>query len=326
MQRITIITPARADANNGNWHTASRWSHALQSLVDCRVQQHWDRHPVDAMIALHARRSADSIDACHALGGIPIALVLTGTDLYRDIATDASARRSLDQADLLVVLQAQGLEELPAALRSKARVIEQSASRSEASPRDPDCLNLCMVGHARAEKDPMTALRAFGLLQPHRWPSLGGAWKTAALVHVGRLDEPVLDQSMRLYAQNHPGIALRGALTHSQTRQVMAGSAVLLLPSIMEGGANVLIEAVCSGASVLASDAGGNRGLLGNDYPGLFTVGDASGLAALIERYACDLQFRQDIDARCAAIAMRFDPQRERDQVQELARDLLALR
>jgi glycosyltransferase involved in cell wall biosynthesis len=56
----------------------------------------------------------------------------------------------------------------------------------------------------------------------------------------------------------------------------------LLLPSLMEGGANVLIEAVTSGVPVLGSDISGNRGMLGADYPGWFARGDAARLAALI--------------------------------------------
>jgi glycosyltransferase involved in cell wall biosynthesis len=44
----------------------------------------------------------------------------------------------------------------------------------------------------------------------------------------------------------------------------------MVLASHMEGGANVIIEAVCAGVPVLASDIGGNRGMLGDDYAGYF--------------------------------------------------------
>jgi glycosyltransferase involved in cell wall biosynthesis len=62
----------------------------------------------------------------------------------------------------------------------------------------------------------------------------------------------------------------------------------MVIASHMEGGANVIIEAVTSGVPVLASDIGGNRGMLGDDYPGLFAPGDAAALARLIERSATD--------------------------------------
>ena len=57
------------------------------------------------MIALHARRSAASVAAWRAAHPQrPLVLVLTGTDLYRDIDSDADAQRSLQLADRLVVL------------------------------------------------------------------------------------------------------------------------------------------------------------------------------------------------------------------------------
>lgn len=61
------------------------------------------------------------------------------------------------------------------------------------------------------------------------------------------------------------------------------GAHVLVHPSRMEGGAHVVIEAVLSGTPVLASRIDGNVGLLGKDYAGYFPVGDAGGLAALLQ-------------------------------------------
>ena len=87
----------------------------------CRIgiAQHWAGEPCDVLIALHARRSAPSIAAwAEAHPDRPLVVVLTGTDLYRDIRTDASARRSLQLATRLVVLQEQGLLELQPALRA----------------------------------------------------------------------------------------------------------------------------------------------------------------------------------------------------------------
>ena len=117
--RILIVSPALARANNGNWQTARRWAAFLREAGDVRVCLDWDGAPADLMIALHARRSAGAIARFAAAGG-PVAVVLTGTDLYRDIRLDTDASRSLELADRLVVLQEQGIEELPAALRAKA--------------------------------------------------------------------------------------------------------------------------------------------------------------------------------------------------------------
>ena len=43
---------------------------------------------------------------------LPLILALTGTDLYGDIHTDASAQESLEMADRFILLQPAGIEEL----------------------------------------------------------------------------------------------------------------------------------------------------------------------------------------------------------------------
>ena len=98
---VVIVSPALADANNGNWQTARRWQRMLTHHHKVRVVRHWpdtDAQDDDAMLALHARRSAMSIAAwARAHGPKGLGVVLTGTDLYRDIAVDDEARRSLDR-------------------------------------------------------------------------------------------------------------------------------------------------------------------------------------------------------------------------------------
>ena len=94
----------------------------------------------------------------------PLVLVLTGTDLYRDIRSDADARASLRLADRMVVLQAKGLDELNAAQRAKTRVIFQSvrALRRQAPPRS--YFLVTVIGHLREEKDPFRAAQALAHL------------------------------------------------------------------------------------------------------------------------------------------------------------------
>jgi hypothetical protein len=104
---LLIVTPALADARNGNWQTARRWARMLSEQFSPSLVRTWQGEAGDLMIALHARRSAASI-AAWAATGKPLVVVLTGTDLYRDIADDRDAQRSLDLADRLVVLQELG--------------------------------------------------------------------------------------------------------------------------------------------------------------------------------------------------------------------------
>ena len=102
---VLIASPALAEANNGNWQTASRWATQLRLSCHARVIGEWQGQTCDALIALHARRSAASVAAfTEANPTRPCIVVLTGTDLYRDIHDDANAQASLQRATHLVAL------------------------------------------------------------------------------------------------------------------------------------------------------------------------------------------------------------------------------
>jgi glycosyltransferase involved in cell wall biosynthesis len=88
----------------------------------------------------------------------------------------------------------------------------------------------------------------------------------------------------------------------------------------MEGGAHVVMEAVCRGTPVLASCIPGNVGLLGADYRGYFPPGDAGALATLLERVRDEPAMLADLTAQCAARAPLFDPARERATLRDVLR------
>lgn len=320
---IWIISPASAKANNGNWQSARRWARFLRTRYRVTIAQQWPDPDAPAptpeqapalLIALHARRSAASLDAyVNACPRRPTILLLTGTDLYRDIAHDASAQASLRQADALVVLQPAGLAELPAPLRAKASVIYQSADtlRPATGPRRQ--LDVCMVGHLREEKDPATFMRAAARVQDAR----------VRLLHIGGALDPALGQLAEATARDHPCYRWLGALPHGATRQRLKRSFLMAITSRMEGGANVIIEAVTSGVPVLASDISGNRGMLGEDYAGYFPTGDDAALAALIGRCAADPAFYAHLQRQCAARAALFAPAAEQAALLKLVDNLL---
>ncbi len=292
-----------ASANNGNWHTARRWAHCLASRVQVRIEQEWRGASADFLIALHARRSAPSIAAfAERHPDRPLVVVLTGTDLYRDIATDAAAQRSLALASRLVVLQAEGLRALPSGYAAKTTVIYQSARPLLPGRHSRRHFDLALIGHMRPEKDPLTALRALRLL-PADLP--------VRLFHIGGELDPALAAEVRALGAADSRYCWLGPLSQAETRQRLKRCHLLLLPSLMEGGANVLIEAVTSGVPVLGSDIAGNRGMLGADYPGWFAAGDAEGLAGLIRRAASDPDYYASLSRRCAERVSLFSPAQE---------------
>ena len=319
---IWIVSPASARANNGNWQSASRWARFLRTRYRVSISQQWPDAGAgaapDLLIALHARRSAASLDAyARALPQRPAILLLTGTDLYRDILTDASAQQALRQASALVLLQPAGMDALPAPLRAKASVIFQSAATLRPAPSASAAgrrhLDVAMIGHLRQEKDPLTFMRAAALV----------ATPNARLIHIGGALEPALEQAALATAAAHPRYRWLGALPHGATRQRLKRSRLMAITSHMEGGANVIIEAVNSGVPVLASDISGNRGMLGDDYAGYFAPGDAAALARLIDRALAEPDFYALLRAQCDARSPLFAPEAEQAALLELVDNLL---
>ena len=322
LPRVRIVSPALAEANNGNWQTAARWQRFLAPIARVEIAavdaEEPDDARIDVLIALHARRSAAPIARWRERrADAPLVLVLTGTDLYRDLDVDAGARHSLECASGIVVLQEQGLARLDAASRAKAVVIVQSAPALRLARRSGDA-DLVAVGHLRDEKDPATLYRAARLL--------AGDAVVPSIAHVGgALDARLADEARATMAAC-PAYRWLGALSHAAARRTIARARALVHCSRMEGGANVVIEAVRSGVPVLASRIDGNVGLLGPGYDGYFTVGDAEALAALIRRFCADAAFAATLRAQCTVREPMFRPAAERNAVRSLVAGLLPAR
>ena len=305
------------EANNGNWHTAQRWSTFLSGHCDTALVKSWppagggpDAVPApQAMIALHARRSAESIKAwAKTCPEKPLIVVLTGTDLYRDIQHDAAAQQSLALASHLVVLQEAGMQALPEQWRIKARVIFQSASALKPALKSTQRFRAVMVGHLRSEKDPLTFMQAAEQLreEPIQLDQIGDA-----------LEATFALQAEETHQQN-PHYRWLGGLSRAVTRQRIRRAHVLVNCSVMEGGAHVVLEAVQSSTPVLASHISGNVGMLGEGYGGYFPVGDAGALARLVRRCAAEPEFLALLQSQCSRRAPLFAPDAERRHVLNL--------
>ncbi|MBQ0920564.1 TIGR04348 family glycosyltransferase [Hydrogenophaga aromaticivorans] len=320
---LCIVTPALADANNGNWQTARRWAHMLRGHYAVRLVKAWPDAQstddgTDILLALHARRSAASVTAwAQAHPHKPLVLALTGTDLYRDILSDASAQRSLALAQRLIVLQEQGPQALPEALRAKCRVVFQSSTRRATLPKTQAHLRAVMVGHLRDEKSPQTLFEAARQIGPD---------EGIFIDHIGEALDPALGEAARQTAADCPHYRWLGNQPHVATRARIQRAHVLVHTSRMEGGAHVIMEAALSGTPVLASRIAGNVGMLGADYGGYFPPGDAAALAALL-RTARDGQLRggawlTDLQTQCQLRSARFEPAAERAALLSLLAEL----
>jgi putative glycosyltransferase (TIGR04348 family) len=304
---VTLVTPADKRSRSGNRTTAARWATILRDLGH-RVQltQAYHGGATDLLIALHAWRSAGSIAEFRRHDPErPLIVGLGGTDIYRFLGTDSmTVLRSLELADALVGLHDLVGEAIPARFRDKLVVVHQSARplprRDPARPRRFDVL---VIGHLRDEKDPLRTAEAARLLP---------ASSRLRVVHLGRAHNQGWADRARAEMAANPRYRWLGDVPHWMVRRALARAPAMVLSSRMEGGANVISEAVAAAVPVLASDIPGNVGLLGRDYPGYFPVGDTGGLARLLLRAESDPAFLAALRRACAARAPLFDPARER--------------
>lgn len=312
---IALITPFLPASRSGNAHTAVRWRRFLRAAGHrVEMASQWDGRPADLMVALHARRGHAAIAAFSAqYPDRPLILVLTGTDLYRDIHADTQARDSLRLASRIVVLQERGPDELDPVSRAKCRVIYQSAPSRAPGPKPRHSFRVCVAGHLRDEKDPFTPALAAGLLP---------ADSTVHIRHLGAALDPALAAAARHYEARCPRWRWLGLVGHGEARRRIAASHLLVIPSRMEGGANVICEAVRAGVPVVASDVPGNVGMLGRDYAGYYPLADAPALASLLLRVEREAAFLDRLRLQCAARAPLFAPEREAAAIRQLIQEV----
>jgi len=283
--KIALITPARPGTRTGNRHTALRWAAFLRAAGHrVSISTEWNGEPADAMLALHARRSHASIKEFPG----PVVLALTGTDIYQDIHRSPEARRSIDLARELIVLQAKAAEEVPG--RRVHVVVQSSSTRLRHKPVRK--FRVCVIGHLRAVKDPLLTLKALKHVK-----------RDLEVIQLGELLEPDFKPKT-----SDPRYRWLGSVPHGRALKWLASSHAMVISSRMEGGANVVCEALRIGVPVLASRIPGNVGLLGGRYAGYFPVGDERALARLLER---ESSFYDKLKRQVAPLRAKVAPQSE---------------
>ena len=317
MLQILIVTPAPAGSRKGNRVTAERWANHLRSLGHAvQVKNSFLGQRCDLLIALHARKSAAAVKQFAAApGSRPIVVALTGTDLYQDIGSSARAQESLERATRLVLLQPHGLSELPRHLHDKARVIYQSAEPPKRRLKPlSSVFEICVSGHLRSVKDPFrTALAA------RRLP----AESKIRITQVGAPLSKNVEKRAVSEMRRNSRYRWLGSVSQAKARQLLDRSRLMVLSSKSEGGANVISEALACGVPILATGISGSIGLLGENYPGYFEVGNTSELAALMERCENDAGFYELLQFHCRAAATLAAPTKELRAWRELLQELV---
>ena len=305
--KIALVTPAPAQFHTGNRTTADRWARLLSQLGhQVNVQNSWDGEECDLLIALHARRSFPAIQRFRQKHPIaPLVVALTGTDLYGDLESSAEAICSLELASRIVVLQALAAEAVPESARRKVRVIYQSAERPSPSTHGEESrFQVCVLAHLRAVKDPLRVAYAVRGL-----PSLS----KIQVKHAGAVLDPDFGRQVEAEQRTNPRYRWLGPLAHENAMDLLARSHMLVLTSQLEGGANVISEAIAISIPVISSLIPGSVGILGSDYPGYFPIGDTAALREQLLRAESDERFYLDLQQWVARLHPLVSASRERE-------------
>ena len=279
------------------------------------IQVDWDGAPTDLMLALHARRSHASIrNYVMCYPDQPVILALTGTDLYHDIRTDAEAQASMQLATRMIVLQEMGLQELTPALRRKTRVVVQSAQVVQRPPPLKSCFEVVVSGHLRDEKDPFRAATALAHLPDA---------SRIRITHIGGAMSSEMAQQAKNWMARDKRYHWLGEVTHGKALRLLARSRLMVISSRMEGGANVVSEALANNVPVIASRISGNIGLLGRDYAGYYVLEGERALARLLSLAETDVAFYRKLAAQCRARKPLVTHASERNALHRVLRDIV---
>lgn len=312
--KIIMITPAPPGSRAGNRATAERWAELLRHAGhQVMVVTGYQGEPCDVLIALHAWRSHDAIQTFRKCWPeTPLLLALTGTDIYRhQHQYPLPTLASMAAADVLIGLHARVGEDIPDQFTDKLITLYQSADSQPVagnSRRNDDCFEVCVIGHLREEKDSLRTAMAARLLPEE---------SNIRVLCAGKPHNDQWQSMVEKEVRENPRLEWLGELDKAETGALMARCRLMVISSVMEGGANVISEACRAGLAIIASDIPGNRGLLGDHYDGYFPVGDERSLADRLRQAETDPAYLQGLIRQVKALAPLFSPESEQRALEE---------
>lgn len=270
--------------------------------------------PCDLLLALHAWRSHEAIRTFrNTFPGRPLVVTLTGTDIYRhQYEYPEQTLYSMQAADVLIGLHSLVGDDIPEPFRDKLVTLFQSselpAEHRTKAVYEAGFFDVCVIGHLRDEKDSLRAAKAARFLPAN------------SCIRVSCAGKPHNEHWQNLATQElreNPRFRWLGELEKKETARLMASSQVLVMSSVMEGGANVVSEACLAGLPVIASDIPGNIGLLGSDYAGYYPVGDTQALTDQLLRAEGDSKFLALLHEQVRRLANQFRPEQEQKALEQ---------
>lgn len=190
---------------------------------------------------------------------------------------------------------------------------EHARGRDVDETGTPSTFQVCFLAHLRPVKDPFRAALAARLLPDE---------SRIRIVHCGKATTGEMEGRAREEVATNPRYVWLGEVSRAKALAILRRSRLLVLTSRLEGAGNAISEALTVGVPVVCSRIPGLIGMLGEDYPGFFEVGDTRGLARLLRRAEAEPAFLRWLRARCERRRPLLDPAREREALRDLLREL----
>ncbi|MDA7500854.1 glycosyltransferase [Akkermansiaceae bacterium] len=293
--KVCVASPYPLSELKGNSVTTDRIVAMLnEGGVEARGSHGNDGEPADILITLHAIKGAPAVfDFKKKTPNGRVIVLLTGTDIYQGLAEGAEiGGDALQVADRIVVPQEAAIRKLPEKVRGKTVVIRPSLDpiAVKATPSQSPFV-ISVVGHLRPVKRPFLTIET--LAQHPEWSDVE-VWQ------IGQALDAEMRKTAEFWMEEDKRYRWCGGLPREESLALCAKSSLTINSSILEGGANAVLEAMTMGVPVLASRIEGNVGLLGDDYPGYFEEGEiAKALEAIMHQ-------RVDLDEWSRLLADRL--------------------
>jgi glycosyltransferase involved in cell wall biosynthesis len=312
--KVCVASPYPLSDLKGNSVTTARIVRVLdEGGIEARGSHGYDGEPTDILITLHAIKGAPALfDFKKRKPKGKVVILLTGTDIYQGLPKGSKmGEDALREADRIVVRQEAAILRLPEQVRAKTVVIRSSLDpiAVKASPSQSRFI-ISVVGHLRPVKRPFLTIET--LAQHPEWSDVE-VWQ------IGQALDEEMRKTAEFWAEEDERYRWFGGVPRMESLALCCKSSLTINSSILEGGANAVLEAMTMGVPVLASKIEGNVGLLGNDYPGYFEEGRmAKALQAIMDQ-------RVDLDEWNRLLADRlrlFSRERESKSWLELLTEL----
>ncbi|MGC6425475.1 MAG: glycosyltransferase [Akkermansiaceae bacterium] len=287
--KICVASPYPLSDLKGNSVTTERIVKILRKAgLDTRGSHGFDGLATDALIALHAKKGAQAVvDYREAFPDGKLIVLLTGTDLYDDFPKGLGFE-SLEAADFIAITHEESRAMIPERFQEKVVVVPSSLEMPDisAAPESPP-FAISVVGHLRPVKRSFLTIEAV---------AKNPDWE----VEVWQLGEALDEESAATacaWQKKDSRYRWFGGLPREEGLRKCAASSLTVNSSILEGGANAVLEAMTMGVPILASHIPGNIGLLGTEYPGYFQEGEIESKLAEILKNPSQLNQWTDLAA-----------------------------